>query len=353
MSAMPNPTPTTLVDQALEALRLAVESFDINPLAARRAIASLLGAGSPALFSTAVAMIREPRRTPAYRCLLDVLIENERLLEAICDRNQLTVPEAAELVKGLSQSEPLLDVKMLRNLLERMAKDEGDSTAILVRELLAVYDHAGLGSRLMTLFVQLLRKQDVQIRSKVALLVGRASKQVAWAIADRDPRVRANAIESLWGVNTNSAKTILWKAVRDCHQRVAGNALLGLLLIGERGAEDEVKRMARQGSAEFRASMAWVMGQSKTRGFLSLLEEMTKDAAENVRLNASKAIALIESCPLEAIEAGAGAPANGTHGKTAKDRAVLGKDRKSPGGDTAYTPVRGHFQDRRIFQYGR
>jgi hypothetical protein len=344
---MPNPMPE-LDDRALEALRFAVESFDSNPLTARRAIAKLLSVGSPTLFRETLAMLRSGQRSPAHRFLMDVLLENDRLLAAICDRNQSSIEDAAELIRVLSKSEPLLDVKLLRTLLNRIAEDLGDAAAILARELLAVYDAAGLGGRLMPLFIQLLRKQDPLIRSKVALLVGRTSNQIGWAVGDPDPRVRANAIESMWGVRTNPARTILWKAVRDPHQRVVGNALYGLLLIEEPGGEDEVRRVARHDSALFRASAAWVIGQSKVPGLLATLQELARDPEENVRQAAMRALTRFETIiPPEPAAQEASAPTPTPAEETAPPAVAEAPEdpeppRKAPGRRGGwYTTIRG------------
>ena len=61
-------------------------------------------------------------------------------------------------------------------------------------------------------------------------MIGRGSKSTKWVmgrLSESDPRVRANAIESMWGVDTPEARTLLNFAVSDANNRVAGNALLG------------------------------------------------------------------------------------------------------------------------------
>lgn len=51
-------------------------------------------------------------------------------------------------------------------------------------------------------------------------------------LGESDPRVRANAIESLWGVDSPEARTLLSFATNDANNRVVGNALLGLYHLG-------------------------------------------------------------------------------------------------------------------------
>jgi len=50
-----------------------------------------------------------------------------------------------------------------------------------------------------------------RIRSKVALVIGRVSHNGKWAesrLADPDARVRANAVESMWDVDTAEARAL-------------------------------------------------------------------------------------------------------------------------------------------------
>jgi hypothetical protein len=294
-------TPLSDSKEDTAALRRAVEEFDSNSFVARRDITRLLRDGSPEVIREAVTIVRTGRRTAAYRCVLDVLVEDGRLLDAICDRDLLSVEEAAEVIQTATRCEPRLDVRLLETLLARPASAGNAAVEQATRELLAAYDLSGLGGRLMPLFVQLLRQQNPEIRSKIALIAGRGTNQITWALTDPDPRVRANGLESLWGVNTGAARAVFWKAAHDRNPRVAGNALLGLLLTGDRGAEAEVRRLARHSSAHFRATMAWVMGQSKSGIFLEALNELLGDPAINVRRGAARALNVIKQASAAAV----------------------------------------------------
>ncbi len=55
-------------------------------------------------------------------------------------------------------------------------------------------------------------------------------------LQDTDARVRANLIESLWNIDSRSARDIFRAAMWDTHHRVRTNALLGLYFMGESSA---------------------------------------------------------------------------------------------------------------------
>jgi hypothetical protein len=93
----------------------------------------------------------------------------------------------------------------------------------------------------------------------------------------------------MYGVDSRVTRNLLWKLVRDPHQRVVANALVALMRIGAAGAAEELRKMARNPSAVFRASAAWAMGESGNPAFLPLLDEPVRDLDPNVSRNALKA----------------------------------------------------------------
>jgi HEAT repeat protein len=132
------------------------------------------------------------------------------------------------------------------------------------------------------------------VRSKVAILFGRGQCRADWAATDGDPRVRANAIEALWGVDRPANRKLLWKSVYDPHNRVAGNAILGLLRLNDLGVVANLRRMATHPSSAHRATAAWVIGRSGNPELLPILRGMRDDPEENVRRNVERSLALLE-----------------------------------------------------------
>ena len=104
------------------------------------------------------------------------------------------------------------------------------------------------GARIFPFVVRLLRHANPHIRSKAVLMIGRGNHSPRWVrerLADTDPRIRANAAEALWGVETAEARELLQSLVHDSNNRVAGNAILGLYRLGDYSMIPEIAAMAR------------------------------------------------------------------------------------------------------------
>jgi HEAT repeat protein len=137
------------------------------------------------------------------------------------------------------------------------------------------------------------RHSDAHVQSKASLIFCRLYGNpmlVERQLGSADNRVRANAIEALWNIDTLAARNILDKAARDGHHRVAANAVLGLYLLRSPGAAERLTEMASSESASFRASAAWAMGQTGDDAFQPLLRTLLSDEAENVRGAAQRAL---------------------------------------------------------------
>jgi hypothetical protein len=146
--------------------------------------------------------------------------------------------------------------------------------------------------------VQLFRSSDPRIRSKVARLVGKYSQYqafVARRLQESDPRVRANAIESLWGVDTPVARRSLEAAATDSNHRARINAIYGLYLLGNPSAVRLLIKHAKHVSPSFRVAAAWAMGQTADPRFSTIVKELMSDADESVRRVANLAAVRIEA----------------------------------------------------------
>jgi HEAT repeat protein len=106
-----------------------------------------------------------------------------------------------------------------------------------------------------------------------------------------DARVRANAIEALWGTLSWNSRRLLERATSDPHHRVAVNAVLGLYLAGIPQATERMTALAQDQSPMFRAAVAWTMGYTCDETFLPSLEQLSRDPEENVRKAAIAALA--------------------------------------------------------------
>jgi HEAT repeat protein len=118
---------------------------------------------------------------------------------------------------------------------------------------------------------------------------------VKWAerqLQRSDPRVRANAIEGLWGLDSPEAVLLLESLAKDGHNRVAGNALVGLHVTGKADITEEIERLSKAENATFRSTAAWMMGRIGNAGFLEPLGRLRRD--ENAVVRGAALRAMIE-----------------------------------------------------------
>lgn len=153
-------------------------------------------------------------------------------------------------------------------------------------------------------------QEDRHLRSRLALAWGRLSRIAAEGEAwldDSDSRVRANAVESLWGRSDPQAVELLARKLDDPHHRVAANAAVGLYLAGRAESVSALASMARHEDHARRAAAVWAMGRTGDARFLPLLAELRRSKAAPVSLLrnivlARERIRQAEELPRETVE---------------------------------------------------
>jgi hypothetical protein len=240
----------------------------------------------------AVRVLRSSARGIQY--VVSLLVTSNHLLEVLCDAS-LTREEAVMLARTAMQADKMTDI----NLAMRLAGDASPAiSGVAAGRLMEILDEVSNGNRIMPSLLRLLQHSDPQLRSKAVLMIGRSSHSVTWVqsrLGDADPRARANAVEALWGLETDEAREFLRVAARDENSRVGANALAGLYLIGDSWAIPELLKMASVDSPTLRTSAAWAMGQTGDRRFGEALGRMMCDANAVVRKRAFSALGRIKA----------------------------------------------------------
>ncbi len=289
-------------------LALAVEEFAKLPTTAGKAMRDMLAESGPQAFmQAAVCLLRSDLEQRGKQYLLTLLMMNDLILTPLLDPAVFSLGEAVAIAGQLIKIEPLLDIKMVRRLLGlKTGQDEAqkraiDSTGMRVLEITSAISD---GARTLPVLAQLLNHSDMKIRSKAALLIGRGNKNCGWVeqrLADPDSRVRANVVESLWGVDSTDAKSVLWAAVNDPNNRVLGNALLGLHNLGELASLPLIVELLSHPDANFRTTGAWVAGETGDPRFLPLVARMMGDPDPRVRTTVFRSTAKLKraeaKCP--------------------------------------------------------
>lgn len=295
-------------DQALVDMWLdrAVLEFEENPLCTQ--LMRRLALERPELFSrSALRYLGKPgEQTGAMRFMTSLVLRQKHVYDRISDPGRIALDRAMVLFNRLLTLDPSFDVKVAKMLPDRTGVNhsialEGSRAARAIE----VLDAGSRGRRLLPVLSHLADSRDPRLCARATLFIGRRMKSPAWSerqLENPDQRVRANAIECLWGLDTPQARDLMHRCVEDEGNRVAGNALVGLHLVGEPGIIEEVDSMADAQNHLFRATAAWTMGRIGDTAFLPRLTSLVRDDSEMVRGTALRSLIGIRREEAKAIE---------------------------------------------------
>jgi hypothetical protein len=277
----------------------AVAIFAANPAAATNSIRQLHESDPPGFLLAAVRLLTSTEeKSPGMQCVAGLMFAGNLLIDALLDSRILGLQPATVLARNLAAAEPLLDGRLLHKLLANAAGDVRAVDTDTALRVLSLVDAFSNCSRLSTFLVQLMRHPSSHVRSKSALLLGRANlnlSRIKSFMASDDARLRANVLESMWGSRDPRIVGILWDATKDKHGRVAINALVGLCRMGDQEAYTRLKQLASSAAPLVRAGVAWAMGELRDSQFTGALGELARDADENVRSMAAKCLKQMET----------------------------------------------------------
>ncbi|MBZ5723903.1 MAG: HEAT repeat domain-containing protein [Acidobacteriia bacterium] len=283
-----------------------VRGFDRDAVASARQMRAMRDNDGPSFLSGAAGVLKDYNGTAGHQSLLSLLAAGGLLGPVLSDPS-LSLKQAVELARAAARMDSKVDVALAKQLADSVA-GSGDSTLpIDASRLLEILGEISDGTRILAPMARLLRSSNPHLRSKVILLMGRGNRSARWLqthLAADDPRVRASAVEALWGVDTEEARELLEAAARDPHNRVAGNAILALHRLGDCSVIPQVSAMARHEAIPFRLTAAWVMGETRDPRFLELLAGMLRDADAAVRTRAFTAIGQIKAAVARSRQAG-------------------------------------------------
>lgn len=255
----------------------------------------------------ALDMLRGGEDPRGMRPVVELLMGAGMLEDALCDQG-LALRQAVKVGRIAMEVDPRTDVELARRLAESLAA--GDMRCALTRapRLISVLAEISDGIRILPSLARLLHNANPYLRSKLVLMIARANRSTNWVqsrMADADPRIRANVVEALWELSGCHARELLAAAAHDNNNRVAGNALLGLYRLGDCSMLAEAVSMARHQAQEFRATAAWLMGETGDDRFRTALAALIQDPVPMVRSRALKALARIRAATEKAACAGA------------------------------------------------
>ncbi len=251
----------------------------------------------------ALEVLRTQEHSRGMRFLVGLLVNNDLLEPLLCEES-LRVEQAAAAVRMANQLDPMVEIGLARHLAEGVTAGTRPLLAAHASRLLDILARISDGTRILPSLSRLLHSTDAELRSKAALIMGRSNRSAVWVqshMGDADPRLRANAVEGLWGVETEEARELMLGALRDANNRVVGNALYGLYAMGESASLAETIKLAAHPAAVFRATAAWVMGETGDPRFRDPVARLLRDPHSMVRSGALRSVAQIKAAMARAV----------------------------------------------------
>jgi hypothetical protein len=282
-----------------------------SPETAAKAIRDLVDSDKEQFYFHASRVIRRFEESVGDRFLANLMLERGLLLRALCEPG---LPEQCvrDVIKALLEENAENDLALVKAAVEQAQSNQLPAAREALLRVLNCLEQLVDTRRISPRLLPLLRHPDPRLRSKVVRIMGRCCRNVQWVarqLADPDPRTRANAVEGLWGIDDQESRALLQGAAHDPNNRVAGNALLGLYRVGDRSSMTELLKMAAEGPPLFRATAAWVMGESGDPRFRNVLKALADGGDSHVRQRAALS--------LQRMEAEAAKPELGLHWRMA------------------------------------
>ena len=213
-------------------------------------------------------------------------------LRRLCDPNVCSAPEAIAIARERARLDSLFTSRLARAVLDGGSPAES-ATAMRLMEILAA-----IASPVRVVLISpLLHHPDARVQSKASLLVGKTNQNWRWVqqrLRDPDARVRANALEALWGMNTQEAKAIFRQALDDSDNRVVGNALVGQYRAGDPKCTEKIAALADDSREEFRGTAIWAMQQIGDPAFIPVLAGLLRQGGPAVRARTMRALTTLK-----------------------------------------------------------
>jgi hypothetical protein len=277
-----------------EALRTLATNFGTNSLGCAKAIREMYRLDPVGFPPAVVEVLDGDPDLPGAQFMVAMLAAEPRWLRTVCDPQRYTLDQSVDLVRRSHKLDSYTVVKLAEML--ALPGSSTDAEARFASRVFAVLERSAPSLSLPVLR-QLSKCPDARVRSKAVLLIGRIYQNPRLGHhgdTERDPRVAANTIESLWGLTTPAARETFLKAARDEHHRIAANGIVGLYMTGDECSIPLLFRMSRSEKPLARAAAAWVMGHVEDPRFLPRLAELREDPDSLTRQGSLRAMARVQ-----------------------------------------------------------
>ena len=286
-----------------ELVQRLVVDFPQNPAVISRALRKLSDEHWPDFLTSSLSVLAEGVASHGGRYLVSLLLRENALHGALCDPALLTISQAADIARLALVVDPHFGVEFARRLTSLEAINEQEAERIL-----KIVEEVSDSMRIRPSLVPLLHHPNRRIRSKAALLIGRSNRNPELAeeqVSDEDARVRANAVEALWGIDDPACAAFFHEAARDRHQRVAGNAIVGLYKLHDVSSIRLLHELADRPSLDWQITAAWAIGITGSPRFQPALTRLMNAGDPHLRQHAVRSLSRIRQASRNSQLAGA------------------------------------------------
>lgn len=212
----------------------------------------------------------------------------------ICDPRYHSIEGAIQQARLSTHESSRFELNLIRFLQTQCMERHVDLPVVF--QGLEVLGRIANEGRLAAVLRPFLRSRNRLVASKAVLIAGRQSHSLPWlinALNDRDDRVRANLIESLWRRPEPEAEWLLKCALKDRNHRVAANAVYGLYLLGSHSWLEGLESLLGSPNPQFRRSAAWVIRMTEQSEAAMRLKPLIRDSDSHVRHAAFRALVIL------------------------------------------------------------
>ncbi len=283
----------------LEPLR----DFGRNPVRAGRELRDSLHADSAAFLKALADAGEIDTKDRGFRYAMILLLHNDVLIPAIANPALTTRERALCLTRHMLKMDGNFINSMLTAVLLRPALAQNPTNILRVLDIAQEnVEHLGNWRSIARIH----QFGDTQVRTRCAGLIARYRFEDPAGLerfCAADPRVRANIVEMLWGVDKSRARSLLEAAARDASNRVAGNAWLALYTEGDIRSLTTLAGMLESPDSRKSITAAWIMGQTRDARFGQLLLGASRSEIPELRKAAIASLSRLDPFPRPDTEA--------------------------------------------------
>lgn len=276
--------------------------FTSNPVQAAESLEQMMQDDWASFEREVLQVLSNPAGVAGSVFLLSFLQKKGLLWRWIEDVERLPLETSAKIADFALLFDRDFDLRLTERLEQHRIAEGG----VRLR-LVELIERVSRGSRAIERIKFLADDPDKRVRSKVVRLLGRISGEAADArrkLGDPDPRVRAAAVEALWGHAAEHGRPVFTAALDDPNHRVRGNAVYGLYRLDDPACLLPMRQLLEDSEELARRAGLWAVEQTRDPRFLPVIAKMMASAGPEARSRCLRAMTAVRDRKGEAVEAG-------------------------------------------------